>query len=425
MLSPRRTALISAVALIALVAGGTLVAQMEAGDRGILPIDSSGTLEIGGIKVDVAGKDAISARYAGWRIAQREGFKALWAKTNHRPISEAPMLSDGVLDSLVASIVVEQEQIGPTRYIAQLGVLFDRARAGALLGVGGPQQHSAPMLLIPLTTTAGSVTGVELKNAWQRAWAQYRTSQSAIDYVRVSGMGADPLLVNAAQTRRPGRGWWRNLIDLYGASNVLVAEASMHRLYPGGPARATFTGRFGPDGQRLGSFDLLAKDSADIPRMMAEGVDRMDAMFTAALDAGVFVHDRSLDQPLPPPSIDELVAETPMPDAVVSLPLFVSSADGTTLVAALAQVRSVAGVISVTDRSGAGDLVLAFRGPLAALRSGLAARGWSVNLSGGAVRISRGLAAPAPPAVATPPATQAPQPVPKAAPPPAAPTPAT
>ncbi|MDQ3074114.1 MAG: heavy-metal-associated domain-containing protein [Pseudomonadota bacterium] len=414
MPSPWRTALISAAALAVLVAGGTLVAQMESGDRGILPIDSSGTLEIGGIKVDVAGEDAQSARFAGWRIAQREGFRALWAKINRRPISEAPNLSDSVLDSLVASIVVQQEQIGPNRYIAELGVLFDRARAGALLGFGGVQRRSAPMLLIPLTTSAGSVTSVELKNAWQRAWAQYRTSQSAIDYVRVSGMGVDPLLVNAAQARRPGRGWWRNIIDLYGASNVLVAEVSMHRLYPGGPARASFTGRFGPDGDRLGGFELTARDSADIPRMMAEGVERMDALFTRALAAGVFVHDPSLDMPLPPPPpVEEAVVEIkPVIAALVSLPLFISASDGTTLVAALGQIRSIAGVEAITDRSGAGDLVVAYRGSLSALSRGLVARGWTVDLSGGALRISRPAAAPQPPAPATPPPVPAPAPAP-------------
>ena len=110
---------------------------MESGERGILPIDSTGTLEITGIKVDVGGKDAETARYAGWRMAQREGFKALWAKTNKRPISQAPNLSDLTLDGLVSSIVVEQEQIGPNRYIATLGVLFDRARAGELLACRG------------------------------------------------------------------------------------------------------------------------------------------------------------------------------------------------------------------------------------------------------------------------------------------------
>jgi len=244
------------------------------------------------------------------------------------------------------------------------------------------------------------VTSVELKNAWQRAWAQYRTSQSAIDYVRVSGLGADPLLINAAQARRPGRSWWRNIIDLYGTSNVLVAEVSLKRLYPGGPARASFTGRFGPDGDRLGSFDLTAKDSADIPRMMAEGVERMDELFTQALAAGVFVHDPSLDEPLPPPVVADPVARVAAPDtgALVSLPLFISATDGTTLIAALGQIRSVPGVEAVTDRSGAGDLVVSYRGALAALRSGLVARGWSVDLSGGALRISRGAAPPpAPP----------------------------
>ena len=416
MPSPWRSALISAVALGALIAGGTLVAQMESGDRVILPIDSSGTLEIGGIKVDVAGKDAASARFAGWRIAQREGFKALWAKTNNRPISEAPTLSDSVLDSLVASIVVQSEQIGPNRYIAELGILFDRTRAGALLGFGGPQQRSAPMLIIPLTTTAGSVTSVELKNAWQRAWAQYRTSQSAIDYVRVSGMGVDPLLVNASQARRPGRGWWRNIVDLYGASNVLVAEVSLRRLYPGGPARASFTGRFGPDGDRLGSFELTARDSADIPRMMAEGVERMDELFTRALAAGVFVHDTSLDIPLPPPPVEEeeeVVGQSA--DRAVFLPLYISANDGTTLTNALGQIRSINGVQSVGERAD-GALIVNYRGDLAALRRALGAGGWSVDLSGGVLRISRGAAPPPPPTTPPAPAPPAPAPVPAPAP---------
>ena len=89
------------------------------------------------------------------------------------------------------------------------------------------------MLLIPITVTGGTATSVELRNPWQRAWAQFRTSQSPIDYVRVSGMGVDPLLVNAAQTKRPGRGWWRNIVDLYGAADILVAEVQLQRLYPG------------------------------------------------------------------------------------------------------------------------------------------------------------------------------------------------
>ena len=133
-----------------------IYAQLETSDRGILPIDSSGTLEITGIHVDVGGSDAQSARYAGWRIAQRQGFRALWAKMHKLPITQAPNLPDGVLDQIVSSINVEREQIGPNRYIADLGVLFDRARAAQFLGVeGGEVQRSVPMLLIPVMVSGG------------------------------------------------------------------------------------------------------------------------------------------------------------------------------------------------------------------------------------------------------------------------------
>ena len=125
------------VALLGLAVGGVLFAQMQAGERGILPLDSSGTLEIDGIHVDVGGKDAQSARYSGWRIAQRQGFKMLWAKSHGLPIAQAPSLTDSQLDDIVSSIIVDRERIGPNRYIADLGVLFDRDRAGQLLGIPG------------------------------------------------------------------------------------------------------------------------------------------------------------------------------------------------------------------------------------------------------------------------------------------------
>src|SRR3982751_1127573 len=268
----RRFAVLVSVLLTVAGISAALYAQLESGDRGILPIDSSGTLEITGIHVDVGGNDANSARYSGWRIAQRQGFQALWAKMHNAPTGQAPNLPDSTLDQIVSSINVEREQIGPNRYIADLGILFDRARAAEFLGVeGGEVQRSVPMLLIPVTVTAGTATSVELRNAWQRAWAEFRTSQSPIDYVRVSGLGVDPMLVNAAQTDRPGRGWWRNIVDLYGAADILVAEVQVQRLYPGGPARARFVARHGPDNQLVGSFGLISR-SGNVQALMDEGV---------------------------------------------------------------------------------------------------------------------------------------------------------
>ena len=400
MVMARRSTFLIASALAALVVGGVVVAQMESGDRGIAPIDSSGTLEIGGIHVDVGGKDASAARYAGWRVAQREGFKSLWAKQHGRPIGEAPNLSDSVLDTLVSSIIVEREQIGPNRYIADLGILFDRTRAGELLGVGGVTRRSAPMLLIPIMTSGGAPTAVELRNPWQRAWASFRTAQSLIDYVRVSGMGIDPLLINAAQVRRPGRGWWRNIMDFYGAANVLVAEVDVHRLYPGGPAEARFTGSFGPDRQLLGSFNLTARDSADMPRMMAEGVHKMDDLFAAALANGIVRGDQSLIIQPPPTPLEEVTADSPRAAAAAasatSLQLVLASPNAAALSASLAEIRSIAGVVAVGETAlapgGKSILLVTFQGDGAAFAAALRARGFAADSAGNSVRAARGTA---------------------------------
>ena len=391
-------------------------AQLESADRGILPIDSSGTLEITGVHVDVGGPDAQSARFAGWRIAQREGFRKLWAKMHRLPISQAPTLSDSVLDGLVSSIVVEREQIGPNRYIADLGVLFDRSKSAQLLGVGGDGPRTDPMLLVPIVVTGGTATSVELKNAWQRAWAQFRTSQSPIDYVRISGMGADPMLINAAQTARPGRGRWRNIIDLYGAADILVAEVMLQRAYPGGPARARFIARHGPDNEILGGFTLTAANSEGIPAMMSAGVERMDQIFQTAHAAGQLQRDPSLNIPEPPPLPEELTEEAPKQDEAGaenkpwSYQVQIVSPDPQIYNFAVAHIRTLSNVdqtqIIGVNIGGISYVHVSFRGDLTALASALSARGWTVENVGGAIRISGNAGPPPRPAPAQPAAPQ-------------------
>ena len=412
--------------LAVLGVSGALYAQLETADRGILPLDSSGTLEVTGIHVDVGGPDAQGARFAGWRIAQRQGFRALYAKMHRVPIQQAPNLPDSTLDQIVSSINVEREEIGPNRYIADLGVLFDRARAAQFLGVqDGRVQRSVPMLLFPVIVTAGTETGVELRNAWQRAWAQFRTSQSPIDYVRVSGMGVDPMLVNAAQTKRPGRGWWRNIIDLYGAADILVAEVQLQRLYPGGPARARFIARHGPDNELVGGFTLTARNSDGVPAMMAEGVRRMDDLFAAALASGRLIRDSSLDMP-PPPILPELPPVQPIARAAGNAyQVQISGGDVNVYNFAMAHLRTLSGILSATPQqinpAGTSYVLVSYRGDIAQLASALSARGWIVDFSGTVVRMrsssDKPPALPPPPQPATPaqppPQSQTPPPPPQ------------
>jgi hypothetical protein len=403
-LTRRLSLLLALIASFALA--GVVYAQLEGADRGVPPIDSASTFEIGGIQVDVAAPTAEKARYEGWRQAQSKGWKALWARTHGRPISEAPGLSDSALDAMVSGIIVEQEQIGPKRYIATLGVLFDRARTGQLLGVSGSVRRSAPMLVIPVMLTGGSYQSFESRNEWQKAWARFRTAGSPVDYVRPAGSGIDPLLLNATQTYRPGRGWWRMLLDQYGAADVIIPEVRLRRQYPGGPATATFTARHGPDNHVLGRFSLRVSNSAAIPRMLDEGVRRLDLLYAQALDAGLLAPDPTLIVEAPPP-VEELVEEI---DEDVLLPVdlgggspvaaaktFSIQVDTPTADAvgrAELSVSRVRGVTSALTTSlalgGTSTMRVTYMGDSSALQAALEAQGWTVRGSGTSLRISRG-----------------------------------
>lgn len=395
---------IPAIAALLLVGAGVLYAQLEGSERGIPPVDSTANFEIMGVDVDVAADTGEHARIEGWRRAQSIGWRMLWARTHNRPLSQAPTLSDSVLNSIVSGIVIDNEQIGPNRYIARLGILFDRARTGQMLGVSGDIQRSAPMLVIPVMTTGSAAYSFEFRNDWQRAWAQYRTANSAIDYVRPSGSGIDPLVLNYAQAQRRGRGWWRMLLDQYGAADIVVPELDLHRLYPGGPAVGIFTARYGPDNMFIGRFQLTARNSAEIPAMLNEGVRRLDILYAQALQQGLLRPDPTLiivQPPLPPPPPQEI--DTIVPEemgaqvaagATTSFSIQVSTPDAAAVQQAEVSVSRASGVASAITTSlalgGTSLMRVTFVGDSAALQAALQAQGWQVQVvNGTTLRISR------------------------------------
>ena len=310
---PRNWFRVAAIGLpLALVCGGIVVAQIEGPKRGIAPIASAGDFEVTGVSVNVVGKNAFEARQKGWEEAQRIAWAALWRKTHG---SAGAGLSDSTLDGITAAIVVEQEQIGPRRYVAKLGVLFDRARAGQLLGVSGVTRRSAPLLLLPITYSAGAPTVFEQRTSWQRSWAKYRTADSTIDYVRPSGAGGESLLLNAGQPGRRSRIWWRTILDQFGAADVIIPIARIERQWPGGPVVGLFSARYGPDNKFLGSFTLRTTSNAGIPAMMDQAVVRMDELFQSAFASGRLRADASLV--LEPEVVEDEDLESEVEDGAV------------------------------------------------------------------------------------------------------------
>jgi len=262
------------------------------------------------------------------------------------------------------------------------------------------------MLVIPVLQTGSSFQSFESRNAWQAAWARFRTGNSPVDYVRPVGNGIDPLLLNASQTGRPGRGWWRMLLDQYGAADVLVAEVRLQRLWPGGPAIGTFTARHGPDNVVLGQVVLRVENSAAIPHLLDEGVRRLDALYAAALTAGELRPDPSLIVPEAAPveatpevpaaeSETTPVAETPAATGgTTTFSIQVETPDAAAVSAAELGVSRVRGVTSAITTSlalgGTSVMRVTFTGDSAAMQAALQAQGWQVSGSGTSLRIAKG-----------------------------------
>jgi hypothetical protein len=399
---------------LAVIGPERLIAQIE-GDRGIIATATSRDIHIGGIAVETTGKDANEARQNGWKLAERMGWQIL----------KGPPMPDSQIESMVAAVVIEHEQIGPHRYVAKLGILFDRDRAGQFLAsdpLGGATAHSVPMLVIPVLYSGGVAQTFEVSGAWQKAWADARAASSTIDYVRPTGSGGDSLILTAGQPGRRSRLWWRNVLNQFGASDIISPVARLERQWPGGPVRGAFTARYGPDNTYLDSFTLTSNDEAGVASMLNQAVDRFDRIYSGALGQGLLRPDPTLysDQQTLDSALTALVAaiqpkpvspevptaspsgtgpqagasEAPPKEAVVSsVTVQFASLDAQAVDAALGAVRGAAGVKSAATSSiaigGTSVMRVSYAGVLQDLAAALRARGWQVSLGNNSLSIRR------------------------------------
>ena len=391
-----RPFLATAAAIGVVVLGAdAVVAQIEGGDRGVAAVDSSNDYEVGSVSVDVSGPNAQAARVAGWREAQRKA----WVQLSRRLGGGGGLVPDGTLDSLVTAIVVGNEQIGPNRYIAQLGVLFDRARTAGLLGISSYVSRTPPLVVVPVVWSGGVGGVFEQRTAWQEAWARFRTSTSEIDYIRPPGNGADPLLLNVGQTQRPARGWWRKVLDLYGGTDVLIPVVRLRRQWPGGPVIGEFEARYGPDNRLLSRFALRAQNGSALPALLDAGVKRMDDIYQAAARGGYLRGDPGLSPPVVETVSDIPVVTETLDSAsdanapVISVIVQVETPDAAAVSSTESALRVIPSVRSASTSSlalgGVSLMVVSYAGDPASLRAALEARGWQVFGGGTTLRIRR------------------------------------
>ncbi|HTM96865.1 MAG TPA: heavy-metal-associated domain-containing protein [Croceibacterium sp.] len=403
----RPATMVAAALFVLALAGSMVLAQVE-GDRGIMPVATSSDIDVYGLKVDVGGKNSEEARERGWQLAMRLGWKKLGG----------PDMPDSRIESMVSAVVVEHEQVGPNRYIAQLGVIFDRQRAGALLGAGGEHARSAPMLVIPVLRQGGVRTVFETRNPWQRAWAERQFGASAIDYVRPQGAGGESLLLTAGQPGRRSRAWWRNVLDTFGAADVLTPIAILQRDWPGGPVRGRFVARYGPDNTFLDTFALSAQSDEEVPAMLDKALGQFDQIYTAALASGKLQPDPTLraEQIEVSPVIKALLeaartaelglaggvgtsgiapnaTASDSPQVLYSHVVQFATPDAAAVDAMLGAVRATPGVRGAATSSiaigGTSVMRVTYGGDIGALAVALRGRGFTVQQGSNALSISR------------------------------------
>ena len=406
----RVAVMLAAVAGLALagIGGPRLVAQIE-GDRGIPPLANSEDIQVNGIDVDVTAKTGAEARLEGWKQAEKLAWKKLGGP-------DMPVES---IDAMVASIVVEREQVGAHRYVARLGVIFDKTKSSQFVGKdGGGIPRSAPMLAIPVLYSGGVRQVFEVRGPWQRAWAEFQAAASPVDYVRPIGSGGESLVLTAGQTGRRSRLWWSTVLGQFDAADVVIPVARLERQWPGGPIKGTFTARYGLDNKFLGSFTLTASNEQELPAMLGKAVERVDGLYRDALVQGMLKPDPTLNSsrvaldrafgelrnammpkeeqgpvaaaPTAGPTLaPEDVSGTPAENVSVQF----ATPDAAAVDAALAAVRGVPGVQGAATVSlaigGTSVMRVSVSGGADRIANALRAQGWKVSGSGYTLKISR------------------------------------
>jgi hypothetical protein len=322
--------------LVALVAAAAPAAAAPIGP---------GAYKIGGVAVDVVAANATAARADAYTLAERRAWPLLWARLTGGAAADAPKLSDGAIEAMVAGIEIEQEQFSLTRYIGRLGIVFDRDRASGFLG-GGAQ--APPMLLLPvLIDGAGVRTVYQAKTPWAAAWLRFRDAASVLDYVIPAASAGDNVVLTAFQSRRSDRKLWQIVLARFRADDVLTAEVRLTRAWPGGPVSAVAVARHGPDAVELGRVVLHAAGPAGVDAMLDEAVRAVDAIYVRALGEGNLTVEKGLTVELAPligggPAIGAgVVADTTGTEADVATP------DAASWAAIFADLRATPGVTDV------------------------------------------------------------------------------
>lgn len=166
-------------ALAALLAVASAAAPASA--QAFPPEQSAAAPAIGGPNLTQRGVPAEATAENGVLARERalaSGRRIAWERLASEAGAPAGSLSDSRIESMVTSIVIEQERITPTRYAGRITVNFDANRVRSALGNRGAAvaggEAAAPRDPSALPPVAAAPSGPPASN-WVEAVATYRS----------------------------------------------------------------------------------------------------------------------------------------------------------------------------------------------------------------------------------------------------------
>jgi hypothetical protein len=139
-----------------------------------------------GVPAEATAENGVLARERAFAAGRR----AAWARlATELGMSSPPAVSDAQLESMVSSIVIEQERVTPTRYAGRITVNFNPGRARGVLGSRAPAGGGAPDSGGGAAPIAQAPPGPP--STWLDAVATYRSMEEWLELQRrLKGAGA-------------------------------------------------------------------------------------------------------------------------------------------------------------------------------------------------------------------------------------------
>lgn len=111
-----------------------LLALLPVAAQEMAPNSSGNPYAQSGIPAEATAENGVLARERAFAAGRRAAWNRLASELGISP----PAISDSQLESMVTSIVIEQERVSPTRYSGRITVNFNPGRARGVLGSRAP-----------------------------------------------------------------------------------------------------------------------------------------------------------------------------------------------------------------------------------------------------------------------------------------------